>query len=48
MDTFSWRPALIGLIFSIMGFQNIISQGLILPKLLIKLGDKQKAIVGIA
>ena len=46
MDTFSWKPTLIGLMFSIMGFQDIISQGLIMPKLLIKLSDKQIAILG--
>lgn len=46
MDTFSWKPALIGLMFSIMGFQDIISQGFIMPKLLLKLHDKQIAILG--
>jgi len=46
IDTFSWKPALIGLMFSIMGFQDIISQGFIMPKLLIKLNDKQIAILG--
>ncbi len=46
MDTFSWKPALIGLMFSIMGFQDIISQGFIMPKLLKKLGDKQIAVLG--
>lgn len=46
MDTFSWKPALIGLMLSIMGFQDIISQGFIMPKLLIKLSDKQIAIFG--
>ncbi|KZL90947.1 tetracycline resistance protein, class C [Clostridium magnum DSM 2767] len=46
MDTFSWKPALIGLMFSIMGFQDIISQGFIMPKLLIKLSDAQIAILG--
>ncbi|OCT16737.1 tetracycline resistance MFS efflux pump [Paenibacillus pectinilyticus] len=46
MDTFSWKPALIGLMFSIMGIQDIVSQGFIMPKLLIKLSDKQIAIVG--
>lgn len=46
MDTFSWKPALIGLMFSIIGFQDIISQSLIMPKLLIKLSDKQIAILG--
>ncbi|PJI10470.1 MULTISPECIES: MFS transporter [Clostridium] len=46
MDTFSWKPALIGLMFSIMGMQDIISQGFIVPKLLIKLSDKRIAILG--
>lgn len=46
IDTFNWEPALIGLMFSIMGFQDIISQGFIMPKLLIKLSDKQIAILG--
>ena len=46
MDTFSFQPAIIGLMFSIMGFQDIISQSLIMPKLLIKLSDKQIAILG--
>lgn len=48
MDTFSWKPALIGLMFSIIGFQDIISQGFIMPKLLKKLSDKQIAILGMA
>ncbi|MTK10703.1 MAG: MFS transporter [Clostridiaceae bacterium] len=46
IDTFSWKPALIGLMFSIMGFQDIISQGFIMPKLLINLSDAQIAILG--
>ena len=46
IDTFSFQPALIGLMFSIMGFQDIISQGFIMPKLLIKLSDKQISILG--
>jgi DHA1 family tetracycline resistance protein-like MFS transporter len=46
IDTFGWKPALIGLMFSIMGIQDIISQGFIMPKLLIKLSDKQIAILG--
>ncbi|NRT79938.1 MFS transporter [Clostridium beijerinckii] len=46
IDTFSWKPTVIGLMFSIMGFQDIISQSLIMPKLLIKLNDKQIAILG--
>lgn len=46
MDTFHWKPALIGLMFSIMGVQDIISQGFIMPKLLKKLSDKQIAMLG--
>ncbi|MDA8229644.1 MAG: MFS transporter, partial [Desulfitobacterium hafniense] len=46
IDTFSWKPALIGLMFSIMGVQDIISQGLIMPKLLLKLSDARIAILG--
>ncbi|GFP75483.1 MFS transporter [Clostridium fungisolvens] len=46
MDTFSWKPTVIGLMFSIMGFQDIVSQGLIMPRLLKKLSDKQIAILG--
>ncbi|WP_068618007.1 MFS transporter [Paenibacillus tuaregi] len=48
METFSWKPALIGLMFSIMGFQDIISQGFIMPKLLKKLSDTQIAVAGMA
>ncbi len=48
MDTFNWQPALIGLMFSIIGFQDIISQGFIMPRLLKKLTDKQIAILGMA
>ncbi|MZQ83169.1 MFS transporter [Paenibacillus sp. 5J-6] len=46
VDTFSWKPALIGIMFSIMGFQDILSQGFIMPKLLMKLSDAQIAILG--
>jgi DHA1 family tetracycline resistance protein-like MFS transporter len=46
VDTFHWEPALIGLMFSIMGVQDIISQGFIMPRLLIKLSDAQIAILG--
>ncbi|SEL50134.1 MFS transporter [Paenibacillus sp. OK003] len=46
MDTFNWKPAIIGLMFSIMGVQDIISQGLIMPALLKRLSDKQIAILG--
>lgn len=48
VDTFNWQPALIGLMFSIMGVQDIISQGFIMPKLLMKLSDRQIAILGMA
>ncbi|CAH1227805.1 Tetracycline resistance protein, class C [Paenibacillus allorhizoplanae] len=46
VDTFSWKPALIGLMFSIMGVQDIISQSFIMPKLLMKFRDKQIVILG--
>lgn len=46
IDTFSWEPAQIGLVFSIMGIQDILSQGLIMPKLLVKRSDVQIAILG--
>lgn len=46
MDTFNLKPALIGLMFSIMGLQDIISQGFIMPKLLKILSDKQIVILG--
>jgi DHA1 family tetracycline resistance protein-like MFS transporter len=46
VDTFSWKPVLIGLMFSIIGVQDIISQGFIMPKLLMKLSDKQIAMLG--
>lgn len=48
VDTFSWKPALIGLMFSIIGVQDIISQSLIMPKLLMKRSDQQIAILGMA
>lgn len=46
LDTFSWKPAIIGLMFSILGIQDIVSQGFIMPKLLIRLSDKQIAVLG--
>ncbi len=46
IDTFNWAPTLIGLMFSIMGVQDIISQGLIMPKLLKKLSDRQIIVLG--
>ncbi|MDQ1235296.1 DHA1 family tetracycline resistance protein-like MFS transporter [Paenibacillus sp. SORGH_AS306] len=41
IDTFQWKPVLIGLMFSILGIQDIISQGLIMPQLLKKYSDQQ-------
>ena len=46
MNTFNWAPEVIGLMFSILGIQDIILQGLIMPKLLLKLSDTQIAILG--
>ncbi|MBC1543337.1 MFS transporter [Listeria cossartiae] len=46
IDSFSWKPALIGMMFSIMGIQDILSQAFVMPKLLLKLTDKQIAIMG--
>ncbi|GLC79958.1 MFS transporter [Lacrimispora brassicae] len=46
VDTFNWQPAVIGLMYSIMGVQDIVSQGFIMPKLLLKLSDVQIAILG--
>ncbi|MGO4498331.1 MFS transporter [Paenibacillus sp. 2RAB27] len=46
LDNFSWKPVLIGLMFSIMGVQDIIAQGFVMPKLLMKRSDKQIAILG--
>ncbi|MBY2476482.1 MFS transporter [Clostridioides difficile] len=46
LDTFNWGPTLIGLMFSIMGIQDIISQGFIMPKLLLKLSDVQIVLLG--
>lgn len=46
IDIFSWEPSMIGLVFSIMGIQDIISQGFIMPKLLLKLNDPQIARIG--
>ncbi len=45
-DTFNWEPVLIGLMFSIIGVQDIISQGLLMPKFLKKFSDSQIAITG--
>ena len=46
IDVFSWTPALIGLIFSIIGIQDILSQAFIMPRLLKKFNDAQIAMLG--
>ncbi|MBP1046078.1 MFS transporter [Enterococcus sp. BWM-S5] len=46
IDSFNWKPALIGLVFSIMGVQDIVSQSLIMPRLLLRFSDKQIAMTG--
>ena len=46
IDMFSWKPAIIGLMFSIIGIQDILSEGSIMPKLLLKFNDKQIAVLG--
>lgn len=46
IDSFHWQPALIGLVFSIIGIQDIISQTFIMPKLLKKLNDIKISNIG--
>lgn len=46
IDTFNWTPAIIGLMFSIMGIQDMISQGLIMPRLLKRFSDVQIVVLG--
>ncbi|MDR1148280.1 MAG: MFS transporter [Spirochaetaceae bacterium] len=46
IDSFGWEPVLIGLVFSIIGVQDVVSQGFIMPKLLEKHGDAQIAVLG--
>lgn len=45
-DTFLWGPSLIGLMFSLLGFLDILTQSLIMPKLLIKMKVHQIAVLG--
>ncbi|MDP4093104.1 MAG: MFS transporter [Bacillota bacterium] len=45
-DTFKWAPVIIGVMFSILGALDIITQSLIMPKLLKKLKVSQIAIIG--
>lgn len=46
LNIFHWAPAQIGLMLSIMGVQDILSQGFIMPRLLNKRSDAQIAILG--
>lgn len=46
LDVFAWDPAVIGLVFSILGVQDIVAQGLVMPRLLRRLSDVQIAVVG--
>ncbi|GHT80237.1 tetracycline resistance MFS efflux pump [Actinomycetota bacterium] len=48
IDTFNWMPVLIGLMFSIIGIQDIVSQGLIMPQLLKRLSDSRISTLGMA
>ena len=45
-DTFNWKPMIIGIMFSILGAMDIITQSLIMPKLLMKLKVPQIALLG--
>lgn len=46
IDTFDWQPSLIGLVFSIIGIQDILSQVLVMPKLIKKFSDSTIATIG--
>ena len=46
IDAFDWEPAMVGLVFSIIGFQDIVSQIVVMPVLLKRLSDKQIAMIG--
>ncbi|MHC5228066.1 MFS transporter [Enterococcus sp. LJL99] len=48
IDTFAWKPMLIGLTFSIIGILDIFSQAVIMPRLLRFLTDKKIALLGIS
>ena len=39
LDSFAWQPVLIGLVFSIMGLQDILTQSFIMPYLIKRLSD---------
>jgi MFS transporter, DHA1 family, tetracycline resistance protein len=46
VDTFKLQPALIGIVFSILGAVDIISQSLIMPRLLARLKEGRIAVLG--
>lgn len=48
IDTFAWQPMLIGLTFSIIGILDIVTQAVIMPRLLHFLTDKKIALLGIS
>lgn len=45
-DTFKWEPAIIGIVFSLLGGMDIITQSLIMPRLLMKLKEARIAVLG--
>ncbi len=46
LDMFHWQPVWIGLVFSIIGIQDILSQSLIMPRLLTRMSSVSIAILG--
>lgn len=46
IDVFTWGPTLIGLVFSIIGIQDILSQWLIMPRLLNYFSDRTISTIG--
>lgn len=48
IDSFSWKPTLIGLMYSIIGVMDIFSQALIMPGLLGVMSDKKISLLGMA
>lgn len=45
-DTFKWEPTTIGIVLSILGAMDIITQSLIMPKLLMKFKEARIAVLG--
>jgi len=46
LDTFAWDPAMIGMVFSIIGGLDLISQSLIMPRLLTRMTIARIAVLG--